>query len=176
MAGPVFLRGESVTLRPKEESDASFVASLLDHPDVRPNIGRSEPTTAAGAREWIDGLDEDTHSFVIYVDDEPVGDCTLEVEHPGWDYAEVGYAVHPDHWGNGYATDAVDCLARFAFTELGLHKLGADVYETNPPSRRVLEKVGFREEGRRRSHAFVQGEYVDLVEFGLLADKWNGRQ
>lgn len=36
----------------------------------------------------------------------------------------------------------------------------------------MLEKVGFREEGRRREHAFVDGEYVALVEFGLLAEEW----
>jgi ribosomal-protein-alanine N-acetyltransferase len=36
----------------------------------------------------------------------------------------------------------------------------------------VLEKVGFQQEGRRRDHAFVNGEYVDLLEYGLLAEEW----
>jgi ribosomal-protein-alanine N-acetyltransferase len=175
MPGPVFLEGEQLTLHPKEADDADYMAALLSHPEVRRGIGRSDPTTEADAREWIEDS-EDTHSFLICVDGDPVGDCSLVVDQPGWDYAELGYAVHPDHWGEGYATEAIDCVARWAFTELGLHKLGADVYETNPASRRVLEKVGFREEGRRRAHAFVQGGYVDLLEFGLLAEEWRDQR
>ena len=80
--------------------------------------------------------------------------------------------VHPDHWGHGYATDAVRCLVRYAFEERRMHKVGADVYAPNEGSRRVLEKVGFEREGVRPDHAFVDGEHVDLYEYRPLADEW----
>jgi ribosomal-protein-alanine N-acetyltransferase len=171
MPGPVFLRGDSGTLRPAERSDASFLASLHDDPRIRPNIDGSEPMTAATVGAELDELEGDTHRFVICVDEQPVADCGLVVEHPRWDLEDVGDAVHPEHWENGYATDAVRCLTRFAIEELGLNKVGADADETNPASHRVPRKVGFREEGQRRLHAFLQGEYVDLLEFGLLAEE-----
>jgi RimJ/RimL family protein N-acetyltransferase len=63
-------------------------------------------------------------------------------------------------------------MCRYAFEERRLDKVVAEAYATNPGSRRVLEKVGFREEGVHRQEAFVGGERVDLVHFGLLAEEF----
>ncbi|WP_276271279.1 GNAT family N-acetyltransferase [Haloarcula litorea] len=170
MPDPAFLEGDSVALHPMTDEDVGLAVRLRNDPRVRTGVGGSEPTTPADVEARRESRDDP--AFVIRVDGEPVGNCVLhEDDHP-WGYGEVGYAVLPDHWGNGYATDAVDCLARYAFTERRLHKLGADVYASNPASARVLEKVGFRREGRRRAHAFVDGEHVDLLSFGLLAEEW----
>ena len=59
----------------------------------------------------------------------------------------------------------------FRSDQLRLEKLSADALATNPASQRVLEKNGFLEEGRFRDHAFVDGERVDVVRYGLLADE-----
>ncbi|EMA24660.1 GNAT family N-acetyltransferase [Haloarcula argentinensis] len=171
MSGPVFIHGERVTLHPQQATDSDLLQRLLNEPQVRHNIGFSEPLSGPAAED-LDNRDADTH-FVVCVDDEPVGTCMLHEDHHPWGFGVLGYSICPDHWGNGYATDAVDCLAQYAFQELRLNKLGADCYATNPASARVLEKVGFQQEGRRRDHAFVDGEYVDLLEYGLLADEWN---
>jgi len=48
----------------------------------------------------------------------------------------------------------------------------AQAYETNPASRRVLEKVGFVKEGHFTREAFIDGEYVDIERFGFLATNW----
>jgi len=172
MSQTPFLRGEHVTLHPETPADGLFVTSLLNDPRVRAGIGHSTPVVREDHEEIITDADDGESHFLIRVDGEPVGSCSLhEGSHP-WGVGEVGYAVHPDHWNEGYATDAVDCLARYAFEERRINKLGADVYATNPASARVLEKVGFQREGTRREHAFVEGEYVDLHEYGLLADEW----
>lgn len=68
--------------------------------------------------------------------------------------------------------DAVRSLAGYAFDERRLHRVAADVYAPNDASKRVLEKVGFEREGVRRSHAFVEGEHVDVYEYGLLESTW----
>ena len=60
-------------------------------------------------------------------------------------------------------------VARYAFEHRRLHRLAADVFAHNEASRRVLEKAGFTEEGALREAAFVDGEYRDLVRYGLLA-------
>lgn len=73
----------------------------------------------------------------------------------GWDAsagtAEIGYAIRRDHWGEGYATEAAERLARFAFDELGLARLVAEVDTRNPASARVAMRCGF-------VRAEVQGE------------------
>ncbi|WP_225335893.1 GNAT family N-acetyltransferase [Halomicrobium urmianum] len=74
--------------------------------------------------------------------------------------------------GQGYATEAVDLLCEWAFLDRQLEKLLARVFDGNDASMRVLEKVGFQREGRLRRHYKVEGERVDAVLFGLLADEW----
>lgn len=86
--------------------------------------------------------------------------------------AEVGYAIHPDHWGNGFATEAVAPLTRYAFGERRLEKLAATVYEHDPASMRVLEKAGWHEEAVLEREAFVGGDRVDLHRFAAHADGW----
>ena len=171
MPGPVFIRGERVTLRPQQATDSDLLQRLLNEPQVRHNIGFSEPLSGPAAED-LDSRDGDTQ-FIVCVDDEPVGTCILHEDYHPWGFAVLGYSMCPDYWGNGYATDTVDCLAQYAFQELRLNKLDAHCYVTDPASARVLEKVGFQQEGRRRDHAFVNGEYVDLLEYGHLADEWN---
>jgi RimJ/RimL family protein N-acetyltransferase len=172
MPGPTFLRGETVTLRVVDEDDLEFAQRVVNHPDVRAGVGAFAPKTKADEREWYESQDEDGPSFVVSVEAEPVGIAGLHVERYPWGYAELGYMLHPDYWGNGYATDAVGALLRYGFDERRLHKVGADAYATNEGSHRVLEKNGFEREGVRRDHAFVDGEYVDLYEYGLLAEEW----
>jgi RimJ/RimL family protein N-acetyltransferase len=117
--------------------------------------------------------DDDNVHLLVCVDGEPVGSTGLFVDRPTWGTAEVGYSIAPSHWDNGYATDALRQLCGYAFEERRLHKVVARSYETNPASSRVLEKVGFEQEGVLRREAFVQGEYVDLHRYGLLAEEFD---
>ncbi len=82
--------------------------------------------------------------------------------------AEVGYFFAPDAWGNGYATAAVERVVDYAFEELRLHRVHARVFAFNEGSARVLEKVGFEREGVLREAAYMHGEYVDELRYGLL--------
>jgi [ribosomal protein S5]-alanine N-acetyltransferase len=62
---------------------------------------------------------------------------------------EVGYTVAPELWGRGLATELAERCVEIGFTELGLDRVVAVVLPGNLASRRVLEKVGLREAGRR---------------------------
>lgn len=64
-------------------------------------------------------------------------------------------------------------LLDHAFGRLGIHRVRATAYETNPASRRVLEKLEFTEERRAREAAYSDGAWVDKVWFGLLAGEWD---
>jgi len=85
---------------------------------------------------------------------------------------EVGYMLRPESWGNGYATNALGEVCRYAFDERRRHKLFARACETDPASSRVLERAGFEQEGTFRREASVDGEFVDLYRYGLLADEF----
>jgi RimJ/RimL family protein N-acetyltransferase len=173
MPGPVFLRGERVDLHPVEEGDLPFLAEQMNDPDVWATIGRRSPMNLHQEREWWEGLgDRDGVTLLVVANGEPVGNLGYGDVNADWGRAEVGYAVHPDHWGEGYATEAVALLTRYAFAERRLEKLVGSVYAHNPASMRVLEKAGYAKEAVLEREAFVSGERVDLHRFAAHVDDW----
>jgi RimJ/RimL family protein N-acetyltransferase len=177
MPGPVFLRGDDVTLHPVEEEDLPFLQRLVNHPDVRRDLGMTAPSNAAQSEDWWENSNEsdDQLPFVVTDDEERVGHVNLHVR-DHWD-ATVGgiaYYVDPDHWGNGYATDATRTACDYALHERGFDKVTGQVYVHNEASRRVLEKVGFEREGVHRDEAFLDGEFVDVAYYGLLPADFEG--
>ncbi len=86
--------------------------------------------------------------------------------------AEIGYALNREFWGKGLVTEAVNALLNYAFTELNLHRIEADVDPRNTPSIRLLERFGFQKEGYLRERWIVQGETQDALFYGLLKNEW----
>ncbi len=173
MPGPVFREGETVELRTPTEDDVEFLQENVSNPESRRSLASSFPINRKQEREWVQQATEgDAVSALVCVDGDPVGTIGLNDVNEVWGTAEVGYAIHPDHWGNGYATDALRTLCDYAFSEQRLEKINGRHYATNPASGRVMEKVGFIQEGVLREEAYVQGERVDVVQYGLLAREW----
>lgn len=89
--------------------------------------------------------------------------------------AQLGYAIHADHWGRGYATDASRTLVRFAFTTLGKHRVSAAIGPANDASIAVVKRLGFSYEGRIRHHVFTNGDWRDSLLYSLLEDEYADR-
>jgi RimJ/RimL family protein N-acetyltransferase len=66
-------------------------------------------------------------------------------------------------------TDAVKAVSEYAFEELGLHRIFAEPFITNPASARVLEKAGFVIEGTLRASAFKEGHVLDQLLYAKIA-------
>lgn len=86
--------------------------------------------------------------------------------------AEVGYALNRQFWGRGFVNEALTALFDFAFAELNLHRIEADVDPQNAASIRVLERLGFQKEGHLRERWIVGGEIQDALFYGLLRREW----
>ena len=172
MPGPVFLRGDRVDLHVIEEADLPFLQRLINDPRVWRSLFQVTPKRMADEEEFLEATSEDTEAhFLVCVDGDPVGTVGLTGITPHWGTGDLGFYVDPDAQGQGYATAGVGLLVDYAFDQRRLEKLSADALATNPASQRVLEKNGFVEEGRFRDHGFVDGERVDVVRYGLLADE-----
>lgn len=83
--------------------------------------------------------------------------------------AKLGYAIHADEWGQGYASEAVGAAVKFGLEELGLHRISAAIGPDNLSSIKVAERAGFRYEGRIRDHVFTNAAWRDSLLYGLLA-------
>jgi len=86
--------------------------------------------------------------------------------------AEIWYKLHPAHWNKGYATETVRALLDFCFGELNLHRVEAGCAVENSASSKVLEKTGFRLEGRCRKNLPIRGEWVDNFEYAILEEDY----
>lgn len=169
MPGPVFLEGERVTLRPVRPEEYAFVARHFTNPWMRHGAFEDihTPLTEDDVAARVEEAD-DFHMFLVCRDETPIGSVFLvHVDLEGRN-AELGYWITPDEQGNGYATEAAELCLTYAFDELGLHKVWARTVTDNDASRRVLEKLGFQQEGVFREQWWGFGDYVDECRFGLL--------
>lgn len=82
---------------------------------------------------------------------------------------EYGVSIARDHWGNGYATDAIKVVLRHFFAEKGYHKVNAWVYAFNERSIRLHERLGMTLEGTARETHFANGDFHDERLYGMTA-------
>lgn len=87
-------------------------------------------------------------------------DCTLSI------------GLHKDYQRKGYGSEAIRWALSWAFGYANMHRVGLEVYEWNSGAIATYEKVGFREEGRRRESLFLRGRYWDKILMGVLASEW----
>ncbi|WP_436902711.1 GNAT family N-acetyltransferase [Halovenus halobia] len=169
--GPVFLRGETVTLRPVEREDLEFFRAQKNDRRVWQPLGWPRPENSTQLETFFEETicDDDGVHLLIAVDGEPVGHVSFQTldSHS----AELGYWIAPAKQGNGYGADAVETLVEYGFEQRGLHRVEAGVFESNDASQGLLESVGFSRELRQREAVFVDGEYQDLLRYDVLAEE-----
>jgi len=106
-------------------------------------------------------------------DDRRLGFVSLDV--PLWPHRDAWVAIalgERADWGQGYGSDAMRVLLRFAFAELNLHRVSLSVFGYNPRARRSYEKVGFVVEGAMRERLRRDGQRWDMVMMGILREDW----
>lgn len=86
--------------------------------------------------------------------------------------AEIGYVLNRQFWGKGFVNEALNSLLNFAFSEMNLHRIEADVDPRNAASIRVLERLGFQKEGYLRERWLVGDGIQDTLFYGLLRSDW----
>lgn len=103
--------------------------------------------------------------------DASVGDLYAEFSHGGRS-VEIGYTFHPDHWGNGYAVEAVAAFVAYLFDTLGVRRVFGTLHPDNRPSAQVLERVGMLHEGHTRDSYWVGDEVSDDWIYGMTREDW----
>ena len=83
--------------------------------------------------------------------------------------AEIGYALHRDHWGQGLMAEALQAVLSFGFTTLGLHSVEANINPSNLPSARLLERAGFLREAYFRENFYYNGQFLDSAIYSKLS-------
>jgi diamine N-acetyltransferase len=172
---------ERLTLRRFTYRDAEDLLRFASHPSVERIVVELE-ATEAGVRKYID-LKNSYRPFELGKcfdlaierkdDGRVLGILSLICRDHG--QAQIGWALAIDCRGHGYATEAAEALMAYGFHSLGLHRIWADTSTANQASRRLMERLGMRQEGHLREAEFRNGEYIDTLIYGLRAGEWQAR-
>ena len=85
--------------------------------------------------------------------------------------ASLGYWIDREHAGRGIMPTAVALVTDHCFGAVGLHRVEVNIRPENAASRRVVEKLGFREEGLRRAFLHIAGDWRDHVTYALVREE-----
>jgi RimJ/RimL family protein N-acetyltransferase len=105
-----------------------------------------------------------------------VGEVVLRLTSETSRQGEIGWSIHPDEQGRGYATEAARELIRLGFEELHLHRIVAECDPRNTASIKVMEKLGMRREAHHLDAMFLKGEWVGSIVHAILEDEWAARR
>ncbi len=130
---------------------------------------------SARAREWQLGTG---YGFGVFTHDGAlIGEINLSsVQRGPFQNAYVGYWIDERHAGQGYTPEAVVLAARYAFEDLGLHRLQIAIIPRNGASRRVVEKLELREEGVALRYLEINGIWEDHVRYAITTEEWDARR
>lgn len=173
---PLDLPGRRIRLREFAVDDLAAVAAVVGDDRVTTFLS-FDSKTRDQAEAMLAGILERARTdprTEFYLAVEPLAGLPLvgfiRLALGGVRAAKLGYAIHADHWGRGYATDAVRTMVRYAWEVLDLHRITAAIGPENAASIAVVERVGMVREGRLRDHVFTNGAWRDSLLYSLLRD------
>lgn len=188
MPGPAFLRGERVSLHTWEEEDQEFFRENRNRKEIRRPLTDVSPRNMEQVEETFEerlyGDDDDGMVFLVCTGEEEsmrtgdeerltrVGEVGIPWVNQPHGSGMLMYWAAPDQQGNGYIPEAAGLLLDYAFGERRLNKVWAVAIEPNRASQQVLEKLGFEHEGVNRQETWYEGEFVDSIRYGILAEEW----
>ena len=171
--------GESVYIRQLQEKDFDEFIKTRENREFRIMCGASKnskkPSIKTIRPKFEGTISQKTGlSFAIIrkEDNIYIGHCRLHAINKTDKNAKLAIGLLGDFFGKGYGPDAIDCLLKFGFNKLKLHKIYLDVLEFNKRAIKAYKKCGFKIEGKLRDNAYIDGKYYDDVRMSILDSKF----
>ncbi len=149
--GTVLLETDRLLLRPLTENDAQKVYDNWTSDEevskyMRWDRHKNVEVTINWMKECEEGAKKLTYydwGIILKDINEPIGSIGAFIDQSEPDRYEVGYALGKRYWGNGYATEALNCVINFLTKEVGIKRYTAQHAHQNPASGAVMKHVGF---------------------------------
>ena len=187
---PVRLYGRRIMLRPLAPSDFRSWSEVrrrngewltVWEPSRQPH--QPDPVTDRSAfssrclQRDRDRTTGTAYQFAVFVDDEIAGEVNLNnVVRGAMQSCTVGYWIDQRHAGNGYTAEGVAVVLQFAFEQLGLHRVEICIVPRNHRSRRIVDKLGLRDEGVALRFLEINGAWEDHIRYAMTAEEWVERR
>ena len=174
------LEGKLVRLRALEPTDAEAAHAWFNDREVTHFLAARYPISRADEERWLarvggeeNGFANGVHLAIETKDGRYIGNVGLFEVQAENRRAELGIVIGDKScWSNGYGTDAVLTLLRFAFHQMNLNRVALGTFEFNERAIACYRKCGFVEEGRFRQAYFQDGRYWDTVRMAVLRDEF----
>jgi RimJ/RimL family protein N-acetyltransferase len=179
--GNELLHGARLRLAAPTHGDAAIIASWYDNaefarlydssialPKTEDDIIRVLEMGRKGDRNYYFALRRLSDSVLLGL---------VALDEIQWNNGVAGLsiALAPEFWGQGYGTEAMQLLLRYAFLELNLHRVQLTVFEYNARALRLYHRLGFQHEGTLREFLHRDGRRYDMLIMGLLDEEWRAR-
>ena len=131
------------------------------------------PLTEAEAAQWVTGLETHSHAWIVEHQGKLLGEVRLDRIERNDQRAQLAIGLYdPAKLGISLGRETMRLVLRYAFKELGLHRIGIRVIDYNERAIRCYQACGFQIEGREREAARVTGTWHDDIIMGLLAQDY----
>ncbi len=174
------IKTDRLFLQPLSEQDICFIQDLA----TRPESFRFDKDHAPSADEIIKRChwymekekalpNEGAIRWIVNSNGTRIGEvhviCNWE-ETSEW---EIGWYLLPEHWGNGFATEAVKAVIQYVFADFKINRLAAFLNTENERSMALAGRVGMEREGRLREVKYIKGVYYDEFVYSILRRNFN---
>lgn len=159
------IRTARLTLRHAAEADLEGIHAVLGNPRAMAYWSTEPHGSLQQTRIWLNDMiatrPDRGEDFIVEHDGRVIGKAGL------YRFPEIGYILHPDAWGKGFATEMLRPILDRAFVVHGLPAVVADVDPRNAASLTLLKRFGFRETGRAERTVEIAGRWFDSVYLRL---------
>ena len=168
--------GKKVYLRAMEPEDMEMLRAMTNDPETERMLGGwSFPVSKKGQMDWYERVAGDRNNLrftiVVTENDKAIGMVNLvDID---WKNGSAfhGIRLSADK-GNGYGTDAVMALMKYAFEELRLNRMDTTIIEYNTPSQGLYRKCGWTFEGTKKKAYYREGKHFDMLMVGITDDEY----
>jgi len=172
--------GEKVILRAITMEDVELLANMINDPETEKMLGGSSfPVAIEKQQKWINdqmGRTDVLRTIVATKENVEKGIGTVILTDIDYKNGVAQIHIKMDREcgrGRGYGTDALNAIVKYAFEEMRLNCVYADVLSYNVISQKLFLKAGFKQDGILRSRVYKGGEYIDFYSFSKLRNESN---
>ncbi len=167
---------ERLVLREATMEDAPEVFFLRSDADVIKYVDRAPAQSLEEANSFIQMVIDNrikntgiSWNITLKGADKMIGNIALWRLDAANYRAEIGYVLHPEHQGKGIMFEAMKAVIHYAFHEMQLHSIEANINPGNMSSQRVLERAGFIREAYFKENYYYNGRFLDSAIYSLLS-------
>lgn len=161
-----------ITLRPWHLDDVNDLVDLANNKNIAQFMADvfPHPYTIENGKTFIAFATSNPNSkiFAIIIDGKPVGSIGLHLQTDILrKNAEIGYWLGEHYWGKGIITQAIPQMIDYGFKNMDIIRIFARIFGTNKASQKVVEKCGFKLEGKYDKTLYKNEEYLDELIYAI---------